>query len=179
MSSHSASLLCCWSSSPGDGWGTSRSGTRTFLKYRDRQRRRRQLKVSSLTVCKRKSLLVSLTRKETPHVYHYHDVATCDVITAQASYHRASLARLLCYPLCRGMDCHAAPGAGPERPGPPALHDPTSRALSGVLLLFGTGCDGRADPGRLCGDCHHRWENRGAAVTAALCALASRGSLVP
>src|SRR5215472_506692 len=182
MSSYSASLRCCSSSSPGDAWGTSRSGTRNSLRYRDRQWCRWQLKVSNLIVRERKCLFASLTRKETHHVYHYH-VATCGLLTAQASYHRASEAFLLCHRLCRVLDCHAAPGAGSECPGPAALHRSTSRALwpiTAVLLLYwGTGCHCRADPGCLSSDRGHHWNSRGAPVVAALCALARRAALVP
>src|SRR5215467_12706288 len=183
MSSYSASLRCCSSSSPGDAWGTSRSGTRTSLRYRDRQWRRWQLKVSNLIVRERKCLFASLTRKEPAHVYHYHDVAPCGLLTAQASYHRASEAFLLCHRLCRVLDCHAAPGAGSECSGPAALHCSTSRALwpitAALLLCWGTGCHCGADPGRLYGDRGHHGNSRGAAVAAALCALAGWGPLVP
>src|SRR5215469_48375 len=155
MSSYSALVLCCWSSRPAVAWGTSRRRTRNSLRYRDRQRRRWQLKVSRLTVCESKRLFASLTRKETHHVYHYH-VATCGLLTAQASYQWASEAFLLCYRLCRILDCHAAPGAGSECPGPAALHCSTSRALwpitAALLLCWGTGCHCGADPGRLDGD---------------------------
>src|SRR5215471_15321208 len=120
----------------------------------------------------------SLLGKETQHVCHHYN-ATGDHLTTQASYYTASVDCFLCHHICRGMDCHAAPGAGPEWPWLAALHYPRSRALSAVLLLCGTGCDRRANSSLLYRDGAHCWKSRGAAVGAALCALAGWGALVP
>src|SRR5258708_5992388 len=174
--SPSRSARCCSSSSPGAVSDTTQSGTRNSSRYLDQQRRLRQVQVSRLDVRERKSQLVSLARKETHHVYHHNNAAaTCGLLTDQASHQWSPVDCLLCHRLCGGMDCHPAPGAGPEWPGPVPLHYPRDRTCTAGLLVLCPGFDRRAYSGFHCRDRHHFWKRRDAAVVTALCAMAGGG----